>query len=62
MIRTLGGRRVATLELRSSQERLKLCSLETKANFHNEQEKKANASLSALSVFDFGWFLPNGHV
>jgi hypothetical protein len=42
--------------------RLKLCSLETKANFHNEQEKKANASPSALSVFDFGWFLPNEHV
>jgi hypothetical protein len=36
--------------------------LEIKANFHNEQEKKANARLSGLRGFDFGWFLPNGHV
>jgi hypothetical protein len=33
------------------------CSLEAKANFHSEQEKKANANGIALSVFESGLVL-----
>jgi hypothetical protein len=36
---------------------LRPCSLEAKANFHMEQEKKANANGITLSIFESGWVL-----
>jgi hypothetical protein len=36
---------------------LRPCSLEAKANFHDEQEKKLNASGSTLSGFESGWVI-----
>jgi hypothetical protein len=42
---------------------LKPCSLETiKQIFTRSKKKKLTPTASALSGFEFGWFLPNGHV